>query len=372
MLHTSRESAGTVPVQNPGTIRDDPEQTVNIGECHNFASHEVSMKKIVFAVFMSLLPLLVPLAVGAQPEKPTIYVVKKGDTLWGLSDRFLQDPFYWPNLWARNQVITNPHLIYPGQKVRIYPDRIELVETAEAPSTPSAAAPEQVVQERYFTVSGSEGYLLENELIPSGTILQADHNRLIVGQEDTVYTDIGTDMGAKSGNTYSIIKKVKKVYHPITGSFAGYKYLPLGSLELIDLETKSSSGLITNSYLEISPGEILVPYREKRHEVTLKAAKRNLDGYIIESRMGNITIGEEDIVYIDLGKNQGLEPGNMLYVVRDVPLNKTFVERPTAPLPQQLLGALVVVDTSGNTSTALVVKSVETIYLGDKVKLIKN
>ncbi|MRR07108.1 MAG: LysM peptidoglycan-binding domain-containing protein, partial [Deltaproteobacteria bacterium] len=65
------------------------------------------MKKIVFAVFFSLLPLLVPLAVGAQPEKPTIYIVKKGDTLWGLSDRFLKDPFYWPNLWARNQRITN-------------------------------------------------------------------------------------------------------------------------------------------------------------------------------------------------------------------------------------------------------------------------
>lgn len=329
------------------------------------------MKKIVFAVFISLLPLLVPLAAGAQSEKPTVYVVKKGDTLWGLSDRFLQDPFYWPNLWARNQVITNPHLIYPGQRVRIYPDRIEFIEAEAAPVTPPPSQ-EQVVQERIFTLSGSEGFLLETELNPAGTILQADHNRLIVGQEDTVYTDLGTELGAKPGDNYSIIKKVKKVFHPVTGSFIGYKYLPLGKLEMVDIEARSSRAIITNSYLEISPGDILTPYRSERREVALKAADKNLDGYIIESRMGNITIGNNDVVYLDMGKTQGVEVGNMLYVVRDVPLDKTYVKRDAAPLPQQVLGALVVVDVSDNTSTALVIKSVETIYLGDKVKLIKN
>ncbi len=328
------------------------------------------MKKIVFAVFMSLLPLLVPLAAGAQSEKPTIYVVKKGDTLWGLSDRFLQDPFYWPNLWARNQVITNPHLIYPGQRVRIYPDRIEFIEEETATATP--APPEQVAPEKFFTVSGSEGFLLETDLNASGTILQADHNRLVVGQEDYVYTDIGTELGARSGDKYSILKRVKKVYHPETGSFIGYKFLPLGSLELVDLEAKSSRAIITNSYLEISPGAKLVPYRDNRREVSLKAAKTSLDGFIVETKMGTITIGKEDIVYLDLGKTQGVEVGNMLYVVRDVPVDETFVKRDAGTLPQLLLGAVVVVEVSDKTSTALVVKSVETIYLGDKVKLIKN
>ena len=327
------------------------------------------MKKIVFAVFLSLLPLLVPLAAGAQSEKPTIYIVKKGDTLWGLSDRFLKDPFYWPNLWARNQRITNPHLIYPGQRVRIYPDRIEFV---DAETSPTPEQPEQIFQERMFTAIGSEGFLLETVLNPTGTILQADHDRLIVGQEDTVYTDIGMEMGAQPGDRFSILKQVKKVYHPESGDFMGYKLLPLGTLELVDMEAKSSSAIITNSYLEISPGSMLIPYQNNRREVTLKAADRNLDGYIIESRMGNITIGTEDVVYLDLGRKQGVQSGNMLYVVRDVPLKKTFVKRDVGALPQQVLGALVVVEVAENTSTALVIKSVETIYLGDKVKLIKN
>ena len=338
--------------------------------CHNFARNEVSMKKIAIAVFMSLSTLLVPFVAGAQSDEPTIYVVKKGDTLWGLSDRFLSDPFYWPNLWARNQVITNPHLIFPGQRLRVYPDRIEIVE--EEPASPAPAAPEEVVQERIFTATGSEGYLLETAIEPTGHIIQTNHGRLIVGQEDLVYTDIGTEMGAVSGDRFSIIKKVKKVYHPETGNFMGYKFIPLGSLELVDMEAKSSRAIIINSYLEIGPGSWLVPYQSKRLEIPLKAANKNLDGYIIDSRMGNISIGEEDAVYLDLGKNQGLELGNMLYVVRDVPVDKTYLTRDVGALPQEVLGAAVVVELSDNTSTALMVKTAETIYIGDKVKLIKN
>jgi len=61
------------------------------------------MKRFFLAFVLSVSSLLIPLMASAQSVEPTIYVIKKGDTLWGLSDRFLKDPHYWPNLWARNQ-----------------------------------------------------------------------------------------------------------------------------------------------------------------------------------------------------------------------------------------------------------------------------
>ena len=62
--------------------------------------------------------LLLPLtALGA--DKPQTYVIKKGDTLWGISEKFLKDPDYWPSLWSNKPFIRNPHLIYPGQKIAI-------------------------------------------------------------------------------------------------------------------------------------------------------------------------------------------------------------------------------------------------------------
>ena len=73
------------------------------------------MRRILFTVVLFMAAVACSSPVFAQGEEPTVYVIQKGDTLWGLSDRFLKDPYYWPNLWARNPPITNPHYIYPVQ-----------------------------------------------------------------------------------------------------------------------------------------------------------------------------------------------------------------------------------------------------------------
>ncbi len=322
------------------------------------------MKRFFLAFVLSVSALLIPLMASAQPVEPTIYVIKKGDTLWGLSDRFLKDPHYWPNLWARNQSVTNPHLIYPGQRLRVYPDRIEL-EPSDAP-----AMADQIALEKTFRANGREGFILDPALSTAGAIIQTNHNRTMVGQEDTVYTDLGTSHGAKSGDMYAIYRKAKPVDHPLTGEFMGYKYLALGTLKLTDMEEKSSRALITKSDLEITVGDELLPYQDKHREVSLKAATKQLDGCIIDSRLGNILIGLYDVVYLDLGAAHGLEVGNLLYVVRDVQPNEDVVTRDVGNLPKELIGAVVVVETAEKTSTALVVKSVEEINVGDRVSLL--
>ena len=76
--------------------------------------------------WLSLLTLMLTMVFAlpafAQEQEQT-YVIKKGDTLWGISERFINDPYYWPNLWANNPEITNPHLIYPGDQIRIFGGR---------------------------------------------------------------------------------------------------------------------------------------------------------------------------------------------------------------------------------------------------------
>src|ERR1700741_787366 len=53
-------------------------------------------------------------AVDLQDNHPDTYVVKKGDTLWDISARFLSKPWLWPEIWQANPQVRNPHLIYPG------------------------------------------------------------------------------------------------------------------------------------------------------------------------------------------------------------------------------------------------------------------
>jgi LysM repeat protein len=320
--------------------------------------------------FLLALTILLPcLAMAADQKEPTIYVIKRGDTLWGLSQRFLNDPSYWPDMWSKNAQITNPHLIYPGQKVRVFPDRLEFLPREEAKTATKAAesAPD-VAEEKSFTIRGSEGFLLETDSPPFGSVIATHNDRVILGVDDIVYTDIGSSNGVKGGETFAIFSNEGPVSHPVTNEIMGKKIIPLGTLQLTDVEQKASRAIITKNYKEISPGSYLIPYRnDSIREVPLRMTTRELRGYIIESQSGAQGISAGDIVYIDLGSSRGAEKGNMLYIVRDVTVDRSVSQGKIERLPQELLGALVILETGRKTAMALVVKSIDAIYIGDKI-----
>ena len=76
---------------------------------------------------------------GALPP-PDTYTVRSGDTLWDLSGRFLNNPWYWPKIWSYNPEITNPHWIYPGNVLKFYPSAEEAPARVEPVETPVAEA----------------------------------------------------------------------------------------------------------------------------------------------------------------------------------------------------------------------------------------
>jgi len=334
------------------------------------------MKIKMIALLLALVFVTPALLMAAEQDEPTIYVIKKGDTLWGLSEQFLKDPHYWPDMWSKNSQITNPHFIYPGQKVRVFPDRLEFVpkEQAAAGGQKSALAgkaaeiTQEVAEEKSFTVRGNEGFLMETDVVPIGNVVGVHHDRIVAGDDDIVFTDIGASQGAKGGEKFSVYRKEASVSHPLTNEIMGNKVVPLGTLQLTDVEQKASRAIITKSYQEISPGSYLMPYRNGKHrEVALKMPARELKGFVIESYSGTSIIAAGDIVYIDLGSSRGGEPGNLLYIVRDVTLDQRYVQGRIDQLPQELVGALVILETGKKTATALVVKSIDAIYKGDKL-----
>jgi LysM repeat protein len=333
------------------------------------------MKTRLLLVLFALL-LLPCHALSADQEEPSIYVIKQGDTLWGISERFIKDPNYWPNMWSKNSQVTNPHFIYPGQKVRVFTDRLEFVNPAQAATVPaqkksteaSAGRLQEVAAEKSYTVYGTEGFLLEKDIQPAGTVVGIQHGRIIAGDDDIVYTDIGATHGAKSGDSFSIFRRDVTVTHPITSEVMGVKVIPLGTLQVTDVEQKASRAIITKTTKEITPGSYLMPYQQnRRHEILLKLTTRDLKGYIVESFSGSSVFAVGDVVYIDLGSTQGAEVGNMLYIVRDVTLDQRSAEGRVDKLPQELLGAVVVLEAGKKVATALIVKSIDAIYKGDRI-----
>jgi hypothetical protein len=144
-------------------------------------------------------------------------------------------------------------------------------------------------------------------------------------------------------------------------------------MELDKLEATTSRGIVTRSFMEIRTGDFVMPYHNRKREIPLKAADRDLSGYILDSQSGVITIGAGEVVFLDLGRDQGVQVGNLLYVVREVkPAQGFFETKNIGKLPDDVIGAVVVVGAGKNVSTAIIVKSIRAIYRGDRVELTKN
>lgn len=336
--------------------------------------------------------LLLPLSSFAAAEDPLIYTIKKGDTLWGISERFIKDPYYWPNLWSHNPDIPNPHFIYPGQKLAIYDDRIEIIkaepEIEPEPLEPVEDAqitdaepveemtPEPIIEEplvggepedeiKIKIPGGGIGMISLDALENAGTIVDTTDDRMIIGKGDTAFIDMKDLDVASPGTTYAIFDLGDVIRHPKTNKKMGYKIYEKGTLIITDINDEVASAKITDSKMEILRGARITPFIAPEQHIALKRAQGDLSGYLLASKRGQSTMGQHDIVYIDLGLSDGLEVGNMLYISR--PRRASQFSTSNKKLPDVLLGQAVVIKATKNSASALILKTVNTVSVGDKV-----
>lgn len=349
--------------------------------------------------WLSLLFLLLvglPVCTASAADNRT-YTIKKGDTLWGISERFVKDPYYWPNLWANNPDITNPHLIYPGQRVRLYNGRIELVPeypgqqpepapVAEVPApvveepAPVAEVPAPVVEEpavaevpeiqtEVIKASGNGDGFIRTDEKSLGSLVDSVDARVLLTQNDLVFLKMENPGQAKVGDTYSLYGKGPQIKHPLTREPFGTMMFELGFVQVTEVKGKTIVGKIGEVYREIERGAELFEYIEAPREIELKKAAGELAGHIISGQQDKLTQGQNDIVYVDLGISNGLQVGNILFISRqrEATDQARKKEGQQLELPDNLLGAAVVVEARNQSSAALIFKSVAEMHVGDQV-----
>ncbi len=328
---------------------------------------------------LSLLTLLLTLATAlpSLAEEGQIYTIKKGDTLWGLSKRFMNDPYYWPNMWARNPKVTNPHLIFPGQKVRILNGRLEII-----PAYPSAEQsasslaidelPEAETVVKIKSAGSSAGFILDGEQ-PLGILVDSTDNRVLLTKDDQVFLKMNDPTDVVVGDTYGLYQAGQEVHHPVSKEVIGTMMSNLGFLQVTGSTGQTVSAKIGEIYREVERGAELFEYIPPFKEITLLRGSSDAQGMIIAGRDAKIAQALTDIVFVDLGSNDGVQTGNLLYISRPRLASEEMIKiAGEIELPDQVLGAAVVVDANARTSSALIIKSVDAMYIGDNVRVVSD
>ena len=321
--------------------------------------------KILF-VFLFL---LLPSFITAQTQEYKDYTIEKGDTLWDISRKELSDSFLWPKVWKENPEIKNPDRIYPKQKIKIplhlLQKEIEIAETK--PKTELEIKPEKIKErpvEKIIKPIKKEYLVNKNLLIASGyiadsapyvgKIIDSPTDRTLLAKDDYAY--IKTDNPVKKGEKFYVIRSVEKVTHPESGRKLGYLIEILGIAEVVD---NSNKVIIKDSYNEITTGSLLDNFYDIEPPLAIEPPRKpDINGYIVAARHLRIINGTWDIVYIDKGRKDGLEVGDIF----------TTMLKNKHEIPN---GLIQVINLRESTSTAIVRKSNNIITKGDEVTAVK-
>jgi LysM repeat protein len=302
----------------------------------------------------------------------TIYVVEPGDSLWKISGRFFGNPLFWPRLWEINSYIDNPNRIYPGDVIALkakQPD-IPVVKVEPKAHKVSFEDIEPPPPVYYYSQGGSEGFITPDEWEHMGTILTSEPPKILLGEGDIVFTNVGSKNGVDVGDMFTIFRSSKPVFHPITGQQIGYKVQIEGELELMEiLGKRKSTAIITSSYLEITRGAKVRPREPFVKEVILRKGTQRVDGFIVDNKNNTELSGKGDIVYIDAGQVNNVVPGNVFSIytqprkAHDPDAHKDVI------IPGTLIGKIVVLEVKEKSATGIITESSRQIELGDVVSL---
>ncbi|ERS87000.1 peptidoglycan-binding protein [Marinobacter sp. EVN1] len=335
------------------------------------------MRKLLYALAASAL--LFTSWAQAQPElrsdHPERYTVVKGDTLWDISARFLNNPWYWPEIWHVNPQVANPHLIYPGDRLAlVYIDgkpRITKVATSdvvklspqvrsEAIDTPIPAIPLDAIAS-FLTETR---IVSPEEINGAPYVLEGEDGRIITGAGDRIYA-----RGEKPADRVGIFRRSKEFVDPDTGEFLG---LEARSIARGNVNAENGDVLtvgITKSSEEVRIGDRLLVNEDRRLTTSFvpSSPDSEIEGKMISVDGGVSQIGQYDVVAINRGEREGLAPGNVLAVLKAGNMVRDTVTGETIELPSERAGLLMVFQAYEKMSYGLVLQATRPLSVGDKV-----
>lgn len=299
------------------------------------------------------------------PERIT---VRSGDTLWDLCQRYMGNAYYWPKIWSYNTHISNPHWIYPGNKIRFFPgfgfdkSRVEIGGSMILRSRFKSLIPGGIKMIRH-------GFISDRKLKLSGKIINSRSEREMLVMGDEVYIKFDNPSQIKVGDRFSAFEVMRDIKHPLSKKKLGNMIRFNGDLTITGSHKGLHIGQIFKSHRIIERGMYLLPYTDTSFRINLRPNQTEVKGYVLDALRERALIDEYCLVFIDKGRKDGVEVGNLFNVVRrrDNSKEPDDYKKVRHLFPLVTVANVVVVSTKDHHCTGVVTRSTKVVYKGDKV-----
>ena len=361
--------------------------------------NQTTLKRLITTSIAGLMMLGGSVAYANNPppsikaDAPNRYIVKKGDTLWGISGRYLDNPWQWKKIWAANRQIKNPNLIYPNDVLIlcvIKGQTLVGIDTGkgcagveEALSTPSATA--SAAQSVSITPLNDSippiplsaiQYWLKRTAIVNPVDLESTPY-VLASKNRNLLTSAGDKIYAKG--VPLIVGQHYAVYR------VGEPYVDNSTQKVVGVEVKEvASGVVTAVAANgVSSIQLLNSYEEEVREgdrvfvglgnfvppVFYPTPAQVSRGGLIVRVMDSISqAAKGSVVTVNLGSSNGAKAGDVLEVYRKGPLVRDIRDNDTpVRLPSEIAGHVMIFKTFDNLSYAYVLDSQLPLSVGDQL-----
>ena len=309
------------------------------------------------------------------------YIIQPGDTLWDISQQFLGDAQAWPGLWSLNEYITNPHWIYPGNRIYFHlgddlnPPGVGLDDAGEKPYQAPVAQSDNNAPLCDFPplfVDKVDGLKVivpgvlstARDLNIRGEVFASEAAGIEIGERTVVYLHMDDADKLDCGDVVGIYRKESGKTK--VGGTNGYIYRIIGDARVIRVDGDTVSAQLRDNVREVERGDLIGDPTPFRMQLDVSKPDGDLRGKIV-ARLNSEQSAPADYetVFLDVGTEEGVDVGTTLYIVeqrdgQDVILTNKEDDR----IPERVVGRVVVVRADDDSATAVVVDAAHEIDTG--------
>jgi len=314
----------------------------------------------VFLITLAVLfisPLLSFAGEKGENSPAFYYTIKKGDTLWDLSQRFYNSSWEWPGLWSINQQLTNPHWLYPGNKIRIYL-KDTLTQPSRPPKQPPIIVTPKILPTLYYPAMDGISFIRQHPIPSLGRVIKGEQDQVMITENELVYIEVTGSTPMEEGQKYLVFSTEPIFYSKgVTDGedrIQGILHQIKSLVTVLENHGTYVKARVINNFRYTEAKDRVMAYEKKKPHVKIHPCSEDIQGRLIRSDDNDKLLGNNAIAFMNLGETSNIQKGQIYNVLKPhAPAGRSL----KVTISPSIIGKIIVLHTEKRTSTVMVLSN---------------